>query len=438
MTRVRIPYGKREIAVDIPDKNLLGIVEPGRAPHIEDVSTATQLALDSPLSSNRLSKVVRPNDKVVIAATDLTRPCPDHLVIPLILNELNTGGVPDGRISIVIGLGLHRSMDDREIIHKFGAEVARRVKILNHDPVTRERLVDLGASSRGSPMVVNKSVAEADFLISTGIVEPHVYAGYSGGRKTIAIGCAGEETIGYLHSTKILDDPGTRLGAIKSNVFHETATEIALKTGLDFIVNIVSLGEMETIGVLAGKPIEAFAQAVKLADKTFKVEVPEPADIVIAGVKWPKSTNLYQASRGASNTLFVPKPIVKEGGVVITPAPCEEGVGLGIGERRFYETFSSAETLDDVIQEGRTRGFPPGAHRAYVLAKALKQADLIIVGSKIRNRVEEMHMKAARDMSEAMRMAFEKCGRDATLLVVPDSLHTLPGACATSPRKPDP
>jgi len=425
---IRIPYGKEEMVFEIPDRNLLGFVEHAQVSRVEDVPAATELALGNPISSERLSEVVNPNDRVVIAATDLTRPCPDHVIIPAILNELNVGGVPDDRISIVIGLGLHRPMDDREITHKFGVEIARRVKIVNHDPLTSEKLVNLGASSRGAPMVVNKSVAEADFLISTGIVEPHAYAGYTGGRKTVAIGCAGEGTIGYLHSPKILDDPGTRLGAIRSNVFHEIATELALKAGLDFIVNVVLLSEMETVGVFAGKPIEAFEQAVELADRTFKVEAPEPADIVIAGVGWPKSTNLYQASRGASNILFVPKPIVKDGGIIITPAPCEEGVGLGVGERRFYEAFSSAKTLDDVIHEARTRGFPPGAHRAYVLAKALKRADLVIVASKIPEKVEKMHMKAARDMGEAMRIAFEKCGRDATVLVVPKSLLTLPVA----------
>lgn len=319
-------------------------------------------------------------------------------------------------------------MNDEEIVHKFGAEIARRVRILNHDPVASEKLVDLGTSSSGAPMFVNKSVAEAGFLISTGIVEPHVFAGYSGGRKTVAIGCAGERTIGYLHSPKILDDPNTRLGATKGNVFHTAATELALKAGLDFIVNTVLLSETETVGVFAGKPVETFEQAIKLADRTFKVKVPEPADIVIAGVAWPKSANLYQASRGASNLLFVPKPIVKDGGVVITPAPCEEGVGLGMGEKAFYDAFSSAKTLDDVICQAKTKGFPPGGFRAYVLAQALKRADLIMVASEIPEKVEQMHMKAARDMNEAMRMAFEKCGRDATVLVVPKSMPMLPVA----------
>jgi len=409
-------------------------VEPtGEVSRFEDVSAATELALGSPILSERLSEVVKPNHSVVIAATDLTRPCPDRVIIPPILNELNASGVPDDKISIVIGLGLHRSMDDREINHKFGEEIARRIEILNHDPATSEKLVDLGESSRGAPMVVNKSVVEADFLISTGIVEPHVYAGYSGGRKTVAIGCAAEGTIGYLHSAKILDDPGTRLGAIESNVFHETATELALKAGLDFIVNMVLLGERVAVGVFAGKPIEAYERAVELADRTFKVQVPEPADIVIAGVGYPKSANLYQASRGASNLLSVAKPIVKDGGVVITPAPCEEGVGLGMGERRFYEAFSSAKSLDDVIYDAKTRGLPPGGHRAYVLAKALKRADLIVVASKIPDKVEKMHMRAARDMDEAMRMAYGKCGRDATVLVVPKSLLTLP-ICSSPAR----
>lgn len=402
----------------------MGVVNPVEMPKVKGREEAIEGALRKPTSSNRLSDLVESKDHVAIVATDLTRVCPDDLIIPVILSELKRAKVPYDHVTVIIGLGLHRPMDEKEIEEKFG-RVCRLVRVVNHS-LEGARLVDLGYTSQGAPITMNRLVVEADKVVSTGVVEPHLYAGYSGGSKTVGIGCAGERTIKYTHGPKVIDHEGVRLGSIKGNIFHEMVTEIASNAGLDFIVNLVLDGNAQIIGSFAGHPVGAFRQAVNLADKSYKVKIPRQADIVISGVGWPNDTNLYQATRAATHVTFAPKPAVKKGGVIITPAPLDEGIGKGLGDGRFFELLSSKDSVDDLVNEIRAKGYPAGGQRAYMVAKALRWADFIIVGSKIPEEVQRAHLKTARNIHEALEFALKKCGTDAEVMVMPRTLLTIP------------
>jgi len=297
---------------------------------------------------------------------------------------------------------------------------------VDHDARDPAGLVDLGVTETGIPLSVNKTAYEADLLIATGLVEPHQYAGYSGGRKTLAVGAAGEKMIAYTHGPQMIDQPGTRLGRIEGNPFHEAITEAAQRAGLRFIVNVVLDDEKQVVAVRAGEPQAAFMELVDIARSIYEVPVPQQYDVVVGGAGFPKDVNLYQASRAASYLFFAPTPVVKPGGFIIVPAPCQEGAGEGVGEQRFYETMKRAKDMPSLLEELRRTGYPPGAQRAFIMAKVMEKNPVIIVGSQCPDIVRDVHMIPAATMDEALQLVMDKLGAELDLLIVPHALLTLP------------
>ena len=243
----------------------------------------------------------------------------------------------------------------------------------------------------------------------------------------MAVGAAGEAMINHTHGPHMIDHPGTRLGKIEGNPFHEAVTEAAKRAGLKFIVNVVQDDHKRPVAIMAGEPESTFLKLVQAARKLFEVPIPRQFDVAVAGVGYPKDENIYQASRAPSYLFFAPKCVVKEGGVFIVPAPTPEGIGDGVGEQRFLEKMKIAGDMRSLLEELRETGYPPGAQRAFVMAKVLEKTDVVIVGSKTPDLVEQVHMIPARDMDSAFRIAAERIGRDALdVLVVPHALLTLP------------
>ena len=274
-------------------------------------------AVASPTNSPPLRDLAGPGDKVCIVFTDITRASPDHLLVLPVLAELEAAGVRDEDITLLCGIGMHRPSTPEEKVAKLGQAVVDRYRVIDNEPLNPDALVDLGTTDSGIPLSVNKVAYEADLLIATGIVEPHQYAGYSGGRKTLAVGAAGEAMIAYTHGPHMVDHPGTRLGRIEGNPFHEAITEAARRAGLRFIVNVVQDDQKRVVYVRAGEPEATFEELVAIAKTIYEVPVPQQYDVAVAGVGFPKDANLYQASRAASYLFFAPAPVVKPGGVFI-------------------------------------------------------------------------------------------------------------------------
>jgi nickel-dependent lactate racemase len=287
-------------------------------------------------------------------------------------------------------------------------------------------LTQLGIASTGAPMVVNRLACEADLLIATGIVEPHQYAGFSGGRKTVAIGAGGEELISFTHGAAMLDHPGTRLGRIEGNLFHQTVTEAARRAGLRFILNAVCNDAGEVVAVRAGEPEAAFAELVADAKSLFVRPISRQYDIAVAGAGYPKDANLYQASRAATYLYYAPRPVARRGGVIILPARCQEGAGEGTGEQRCSEMLCQASDMEELTAEMCERPFLAGEQRAYMIARMLTYCQVIVVGAECPQMVEAMHMIAAADMDEAFAIAGGMVGKQASVLVVPHAVLTLP------------
>ncbi len=310
---------------------------------------------------------------------------------------------------------------------KLGKEIVKHYLVVDHEPRNPQALVDLGISEDGIPFTVNRRAYESDLLVATGIVEPHQYAGYSGGGKTLAIGAGGEPLIAYTHGPKMVDHPGTRLGRIKGNPFQDAVKEVARRAGLRFIINVVQDEQSRPVAVLAGDPEPTFEKLVSAARELYEVPIPRQVDVAVAGVGYPKDLNLYQATRAVSYLFFAPTPTVKTGGVFILPAPTPEGAGQGLGEQRFLETMRNASDMPSLLAELRKTGYPPGAQRAFVMAKVLEKTHVIVVGSETPEIVRQLKMIPAATMDQAFQIAKDKVGRkDLDVLVVPHALLTLP------------
>jgi nickel-dependent lactate racemase len=421
-----VPYSRETLTFELP-KGMRGtLVESKRVPPIEDVEKAVADALANPVNSPRLRELAKPGDTVCIVFTDITRASPDYLLVPPLLAELEAAGVRDEAITLLCGIGMHRPSTPEEKVAKLGQAVVDRYRVVDHEPQNPEALIDLGVTESGIPLSVNKIAYEADLLIATGIVEPHQYAGYSGGRKTLAVGAAGEKMIAYTHGPQMVDHPGTRLGRVEGNPFHEAITEAARRAELKFIFNVVLDDEKQMVAVQAGEPEAAFMELVAFAKSIYEVPIPRQYDVAVGGVGFPKDANLYQTSRAASYLFFAPTPVVKPGGIFILPARCEEGAGDGVGEQRFLQKMKSATDMPSLLAELRRTGYPPGAQRAFVMAKVLEQTGVMIVGSETPEVVRDAKMIPAADMDEAFRIAADKLGPNLDVLIVPHALLTLP------------
>jgi len=422
----RLPYSRTQIEFSLPDSMQVDVAVSRQVEPLADASAAIQEALAHPVGAPPLSRIARRGKRACIIFTDITRDSPDALLVPALLAELEQAGVRDEDITLLCGTGMHRPSTPAEKDTKLGAQVASRYRVVDNDPRNPAALLDLGYRVDGVPVRLHRAALQTDLLIATGIVEPHQYAGYSGGRKTVAIGAAGEAFIAYTHAPAFLDHPGTRLGRIEGNPFHEAVSEAARRANLRFILNVVLDDDRRLLRVTAGEPEQAFRDLVTFARGVYEVRIPHAYDIAIGGVGYPKDANLYQASRAASYLFFAPTPVVRPGGWIIIPARCEEGAGAGVGEARFLETMRAAPDVQSILSAARRQGYPPGAQRAFVMAKVLEHARVVIVGSECPQQVSACKMIPAASMEEALALAQDNLGADCRVLVVPHALLTLP------------
>ena len=386
---------------------------------VPNVERAVEDALSRPIGTPRLRELVKPGQTVALVVTDITRQLPEEIIMPLLLKELEAGGVRKKDMTAVVATGTHRPNTPEELREKFGG-VVDEVSFINHDPWDSKELIHLGISEGGIPLVLNRRVAQADIRISTGVIETHLFAGYSGGVKSIAVGVAGEETIGATHNYEVMKK--TRLGMIEGNQFRQFLTEATQAIGLHFIVNVVQTGKKEVVKVVAGDPVKAFQEGVKTARHLYEVEIKRPGEIVVSGVSHPKSRDLYQATRAANVVVFGPQPVVTKGGTILIPAPCEDGCG----HPGYCTIMKRAEDADDVIAISREEGFAPGEQKALILARILKQARMVMTDCTLpEETLREIHLESSPTLQEALDREIEK-NPEARVVLIPDGLLTLP------------
>jgi len=410
MTNFKIPYGKEEISFEMPSEFNITVANNNSVSPIANISESVKNALLNPINSKRLSELIKNDDSVCIIVTDITRASPDKEIIPHLVEQI-LEKTNSKNLTLLIASGLHREMSNEEKIEKYGEKIVKNFQIISHD------------AKNGTPIKISKNAYDSDFLISIGVVEPHQYAGYSGGYKTLAIGVAGDETISKTHSLMFIEHPKTRIGNIDGNIFNEDIVEIGKKVGLDFIVNVILDEKKNIVDIKAGDPLETYKTLVSNAKKISEISISKSFDVAICGIGFPKDTNLYQTSRAASYLFYLPTKVVKNGGYIIIPATCDEGAGQGIGEHRFFDMLKN-KSLEQILNY--KSDFKAGEQRAFMMANVLKHCNVIIVGSKEPQIVKDAKMIPTSTMNEAFKIVQNDLGKNLDVILIPNAMMTLP------------
>jgi nickel-dependent lactate racemase len=357
----------------------------------------------------------------VLDHTDASRPCPDAELLAAAAAELERAGIR--QIRLLCALGAHRPPTPAERRAKLGA-LLERYDAFDHDCTDASQLADLGTGPYATPLLVNRLVTEADVVVSTGIVEPHQYAGYSGGPKTLAIGAGGEATIAATHSPPMIERPGCGPGLLADNPFQEVLGESARLAGLSFIINVVPCGP--GWAYFAGAPQAAHQAAVAFAARLFEVPVSGGFEVAICGVPHPKSASLYQASRAASYLALSPRPVLAPGAALILACTLEEGAGQGPGERRFLAAMqAAADRPEALLAQLRRRPLLPGEQRAFVMGLVLSRYR-VIVASRKAGVARQAGFEEAASIEEALEREAIRLGRPPKVLILPEAISVLP------------
>lgn len=422
---IPLPYGTGTLPIEVPESNIIGILEPPAVPALEDPFGAIKQALAHPLGAKPISELAKPGMKVSIAISDASRPNIEKWVLPVVFEELSKAGVKDEDITVIVGTGSHRPATPEEINAMVG-EKAQSVKVLNHSSDSSP-LVNLGKTSGGYPALVNRFFVEADLKIALGTVLPHPIAGYSGGGKAIAVGLSSSETISSIHTPATLDDPRTGLGKVEGNPFIQFGYDVARLCGLDLLINAVVNEKEEIIDVVCGEVEIAHRTLIeRSARRVYEVEFPAPADIVIVSAGHPKDNNLYHVAAEALGTIAgngVQHPCVKKGGTIIVVSP----MGEGIYNEVMFKTLSQAPPAEVVRQLKEAQIDRPGMHRAYATAQILCDHEVIFAQSLLPPEIiQRIHIRPMATVAEALRYALAKHGREASILVIKNSHRLVP------------
>lgn len=418
---VKLPYGQEEVDVRVPEQNLIGVYSPKDVAPVADLPQEIIRCLENPIGTKPLRELVKGAKNVVIVADDNTRLTPTDKIIPVLLNEMNSAGIKDEQITIIIALGTHRFMTEEEIEVKFGKEVVKRVKIKNHDFKNPEALVDLGITENGTKILVNKEAYEADFKIGVGTIVPHHIPGFSGGAKIVQPGISGEKTTAETHLLSVRA-PRSYLG-IEDNPVRQELNMIADKIGLHTIFNTVLNRHGEVVGTFFGDVKDAFIEGVALSRDVYSVNIPEAADIVISS-SHPCDIEFWQAHK----TLYPSDLAVKAGGTIIIATPCYEGIAVTHGEMSDM-TCHSSDSLRQQVAKGEVHD-EVAAALAIAWAQVKERETVYFVSNGISDEdVRKLGFVPFKTVQQAFDAALAKYGDAARVTVLthaPDMLPIVP------------
>ena len=422
MKEFLLPYGKEKLTAKIEDEHFAGVLlselHSYKAP--KSGAELVQEALEHPIGTPRLCDMAAGKKKIVVISSDHTRPVPSHIMMPLILAEIRKGN-PDADITILISTGLHRSTTKEELAAKFGPEIMANEKIVVHDCDDKDNLVHLGKLPSGGNLIINRLAAEADLLVAEGFIEPHFFAGFSGGRKSVLPGVASRETVMYNHNSGFIADPHARTGVIEGNPIHNDMLYAARAARLDFIINVVIDAAHDPIFAVAGDCDLAHRVGREFLASKCQVDA-IPADIVIStNGGYPLDQNIYQCVKG----LTAAEASAKEGAVLIMCA----GLADGHGGEGFYRSLCDCESPDALYQS--IMATPqnetiPDQWESQILARILMKHRVIFVSPHEREALlREMKLDWAPDLDTAIAMAREEKGADALVTVIPNGVSVI-------------
>lgn len=425
MHTFNLPFGKEKIKLELPEEQVAGVLvshaHEYKAPKSEAELVADALA--NPIGSPKLSDLAKGKKNCVIISSDHTRPVPSHVIMPQLLAELRKGN-PDIDITILIATGMHRATTKEELIAKYGKEIAEHEKFVIHVSRNYEDMVSIGTLPSGGDCRINKLAANADLLISEGFIEPHFFAGMSGGRKSVLPGIASKVTVLANHCSEFINSPHARTGILQGNPIHEDMLYAAKAAKLAFICNVVIDADKKVIAAFAGDREKAHYAGADFEMKLAGVK-PVPADIVITtNGGYPLDQNIYQSVKG----MTAAEATCKEGGVIIDVSSCSDGHG---GED-FYNNLKNAESIQKAMDEILARGRNETVFdqwEAQILMRMLLKFTIIMVTEAPQQMVEDMHMKYAASVDDALAMAKEVLAKkgitDPKITVIPDGVSVI-------------
>ena len=397
---------------------------------VHNVRDAVEAALARPLSSLPLPMLCSAGSRVTIVCADpaYDRDCPDDILVPALIAELHSAGVNDEDITLLSANGTRRPSTDLEKQLKLGRQVVERYSVVDHHARDVSEMDDLG-SFDGVSVQVNYHAVEADLLIATGVVRPHLYAGYTGGGQAVAIGCSGAATVHDLHSARYLDDPSVGAGSVRDNAHQRAVREIAHRAGLQFVVNAVVNPDGQVVAVAAGAPNAVHDRLIEYAREVYEVPVSrESYHVLVAGSLHHSSRDLYRASRDVAYTIKQRDPVLARGGVVLLPVGAGGQTRRDVERQRFDEALAGADSMDDVLRLLRERGIRPGQHSAYTLAQSVVERDcrIIVVGPDRPQSAGRSGLISARDVAEAAELAEAFVGSRPHALILPRGRWLMP------------
>ena len=419
---IKLPYSKSGMYVNIPDKNMIKVLQT-KAHDFKTTLSESEIvkkALENPIESETLEELVKDKKDVVIITSDHTRPVPSRITLPIILNKIRNSN-PDIDIKIIISTGCHRPSTREELVYKMGEEIVDKENIIMHFANNEESMAKVGKLPSGGDLIVNKAIMETDLLIAEGFIEPHFFAGFSGGRKSVLPGVASVKTIMYNHCSEFIDSPYARTGNLKNNPIHEDMLQAAKSVNLAFILNVAIDKDKKVIGAFAGNLEKAHEAGCEFVTKLSKVDSVDADIVVSTNGGYPLDQNIYQTVKG----MTAAEATCKENGVIIMVSACNDGHG----GQSFYDSVASASSPTEILE--KVRKIPksetiPDQWEFQILARILEKFTVIMVTDLCDPQmIKNMHMKHASSFEEALQMAFDIKGKDAKVAVIPDGVSVI-------------
>jgi nickel-dependent lactate racemase len=367
-----------------------------------------------------LAELARGRKDACVVICDITRPVPNQLILEPLLATLESSGIPRDKITILVATGLHRPSLAEELVEMVGARIASTYRIVDHHGLKLDEHTYLGASPRGVPIWIDSRYVEADLKITTGLIEPHLMAGFSGGRKLICPGIAALETVKVWHGPDFLEHPKADCGVLDGNPVHEENTWIGRHVGCDFIVNVVIDAERQVLKIVAGDMEQAFLEGVEFVKQVVVDRIPQPVDIVVtSSAGYPLDTTFYQAVKGLTGAL----PIVKQGGTIILAAGLTEGVGSAEFESLFAENASLEGFVERILGKDY---FVLDQWQLEELAKVRRKAKVKVVSHGLpAATIDRLFVESAPSVEQAVADSLAEYGPAAKIAVIPKGPYVL-------------
>ncbi len=418
--QIDLAYGRDGLSIELADP--LDVILPNFLPGLPDEAAALRQAFREPVNSPPLSELVKAGDTVVIVHTDITRATPNDRILPVLLTELEGAGVKRSDISLLNGLGTHRPQTEEELRGMLGEAIVDNYRCLQHDCHDDMNLVPLGKTSLGHTVRVNRHYLEADIRILTGFIEPHFFAGFSGGPKAILPSLSGTESVFTNHGLHMIGHQNAAWGITEGNPIWEEMREVALRTNPTFLLNVALNVKREITGVFAGHMLAAHSLGCEFVKENAMVDVDEPYDIVLTtNSGYPLDQNLYQAVKGMSAA----SQIVRPGGAIIMAAACEDGLP---DHGRYAELLALADSPQHVLDMISKPGFSvQDQWQVQVQAQIQLKADVFVYSDNLSDgQLRQALFEPCRDIPQAIHDLRSKYGPNTRICALPEGPQTIP------------